>query len=123
MADKIKLTDLIAQADKKKAQGKKRADIYVKSLEGLITIEQPDRALCLDALDKDEKGDDYLVYECVIEPSLKDKALQDAYGCIEPLDIVEKIFDPGEISLIAVEIIGLAGYGSGSIQVVDDLKN
>jgi hypothetical protein len=120
--DRVKLSDLIAKAEEKKAHRKERKDIYVKSLGGLITIEKPDRALCLDVLDMGKDGDSYLVYECVVDPNLKDPALIQAYGCVQPIEVVEKIFEPGEIAQIAKIAVELAGYGD-SVKLVDDLKN
>ena len=69
-----------------------------------------------------ENGDAYIVYSCVKEPCLKSKELQEAFGCIDPMEIVEKIFEPGEIPMIAVECLKLAGYIDG-VKAVDELKN
>lgn len=118
----LKLSDLIALADRKKSRQREQKHLYVKSLDGIITVEKPDRALCVDALDM-EDGDAYLVLECVVEPNLKEPQLLQAYGCVEPLEVVEKIFDPGEISLISQELVKMAGYGDDIVKVVDDLKN
>ena len=38
------------------------------------------------------------------------------------MEIVEKIFAPGEIPQIAVECLKLAGYVDG-VKAVDDIKN
>lgn len=118
----IKLSDLIALADKKKGRQREQKHLYVKSLDGVITIEKPDRALCIDALDMDD-GDAYLVLQCVVHPNLKDSTLLQAYGCAEPLEVIEKLFDPGEISLISQELVKMAGYGDDIVKAVDDLKN
>ncbi|MEW8957784.1 MAG: phage portal protein [Moorella sp. (in: firmicutes)] len=120
----VKLSDLIAQAEKRKEQKKVRKQLYIKSLDGEITVEKPSRALCLDALDMgSNEGDAYLVYECVVEPSLKNPELQAAYGCTQPLEIVDKIFEPGEVAQIAKTLVEMAGYGDGAVKVVEDLKN
>lgn len=55
----------------------------------------------------------------VKEPNLKDKELQDAFGCTSPMDIVEVIFKAGEIPQIAIECMKLAGYVGG----VEAVKN
>lgn len=120
---KITIKDLL---QKKEAINSKRAHetkgLYIKSLDGIITIQKPDRTLCLDALGMDQEGDAYMVYNCVIEPNLKDPELQQEYGCVIPMEIVEQLFEPGEIAGIAKECVALAGYGD-SVTVVDDLKN
>ncbi|QNB48210.1 hypothetical protein BR63_19205 [Thermanaerosceptrum fracticalcis] len=122
--DKKKLTikDLIAKKEAIKDQSK-ILQLYVKSLDGLITIQKPSRQLCLDAIEMgNAEGDAYLVYNSVVEPNLKDKELQDAFGCVSPLDIVEAIFEPGEIVSIAKECLVFAGYGD-NVKLVDEIKN
>ncbi len=47
------------------------------------------------------------------EPNLKSQEAQDAFGCAEPMDIVELIFKAGEIPQIAIECMKLAGYMGG----------
>ena len=100
---------------------KKTGTLYIKSLDGTITIEAPTADLARDAQDMDN-GDAYMVYSCVTEPCLKSKELQQAFGCVEPMEIVEKIFDVGEIPQIAVECLKLAGYVDG-VKAVEDIKN
>ena len=99
---------------------KKTQDLYVKSIDATITIEEPTGALCRDANDMDPgEGDKYLCYECIKEPNLKSKEVQDAFGCAEPMDVVDIIFAPGEIPQIAIECMKLAGYMGG----VETVKN
>jgi hypothetical protein len=68
-----------------------------------------------------EMSDIHMVYNIVVEPNLKDKKLQDAYDCVEPTDIVEKLFEIGEIGQISGHGMMLAGYGT-EVKVVKDLK-
>lgn len=63
------------------------------------------------------------VYEGVVEPNLKDSALQQAYDCFSPLDIVEKIFTPIEADRIATQINILSGYAEGDKRVIEEIKN
>ncbi|MCK9479706.1 MAG: hypothetical protein M0R40_09470 [Firmicutes bacterium] len=120
---KITLDELLRRKEQKleSKKQKKAGSLYVKSLDGIITIESPTSALARDAQDMDN-GDAYMVYSCVTEPNLKSKELQDAYECVEPLEIVEKVFDVGEIPQIAVECLKLAGYVDG-VKAVDEIKN
>jgi len=69
-----------------------------------------------------DNGDVYLVYQCVKDPCLKSKELQKEYGCVEPMEIVELIFAPGEIPQISVECLRLSGYIDG-VKAVEDTKN
>lgn len=120
---KLTLKDLIAKKEQVLNGKKKTRDLHIKSLEGVITIEKPSIETVIDAtkIDDGVESDKYLVYNCIIEPNLRDKELQKEYGCIEPTEIL-KIFADGEISSIAKECMNLAGYG-GSVSVVDDIKN
>ena len=121
--NKITLKDLL---QRKEAIRSKRTNetksLYIRSLDGVITIQKPDRTLCLDAIGMDQEGDAYMVYNCVTEPNLKDPDLQQEYGCVTPMEIVEKLFEPGEIANIAKESVELAGYGD-SVTAVDEIKN
>lgn len=99
---------------------KKRKDLYIESIDAVITIEEPTAALYRDAVEMDpEDADKYMCFECIKEPNLKSKEVQEAFGCAVPMDIVDMIFLPGEIAQISVECIRLAGYGVG----VKEVKN
>lgn len=60
-------------------------------------------------------------------PVLHDKRLQDAYGCVEPMDIVEKIFESnmGLIRKASEEILEMYGLAEteDSENPVDAVKN
>ncbi len=121
-ATKLTLAELLRRKEQMLAarKTKKTLDLYVKSLDATITIEEPDGALCRDANDMEPgEGDKYMCYECVKEPNLKSKDAQEAFGCAEPMDIVEVVFKAGEIPQIAIECMKLAGYMGG----VEAVKN
>lgn len=127
---KITLKDIIAKKEQIINSKKERAtiDLYIKSLGGTITASAPDRDIIADSLEMSESdaaiGDMYVVYQCITEPSLKDMELQNTYGCVEPWEIVEKIFLPGEITTIAKELLELAGYGQNGVKKIsDEVKN
>ena len=120
---KITLEELIRRKEQMLEAKKKpkTASLYIKSLDGTITIESPTAALAREAQEMDN-GDTYMVYSCVTEPCLKSKELQQAFGCADPMEIVEKIFETGEIPQIALECLKLAGYVDG-VKAVADAKN
>ena len=120
---KITLQELIRRKEQMLESKKKpkTGTLYIKSLDGTIIIESPTASMAKESQDM-ENGDAYIVYSCVKEPCLKSKELQEAFGCIDPMEIVEKIFEPGEIPMIAVECLKLAGYIDG-VKAVDELKN
>ena len=124
---KITLKELMARKEQMLASKKvqKTKELYVSSLEGTITITEPTRDIILEASGmEDNKGDVYTVYQCVTEPNIKDRELQKEFECVEPMDIVEKVFSAGEITNIALKCIELAGYGQNSIkELVTDIKN
>ena len=119
---KLTLAELLKRKEQmlESKKVKKTQDLYVKSIDATITIEEPTGALCRDANDMEPgEGDKYLCYECIKEPNLKSKEVQEAFGCAVPMDVVDVIFAPGEIPQIAIECMKLAGYMGG----VEAVKN
>lgn len=126
MKNKITITDLIAKKDI--LRNRKKATAEIETEIGIITIVMSDKALVSDAIEMGrDGGDEYLCYECVSEPNLKDKKLQETFDCASPLDIVGKIFKPGEIATIATLIMRHAGYNDGKADFVkkmdEEIKN
>lgn len=100
--------------------------LYIESLDANIRIEELPHEVYLEVLNSGDNADDdaMLVYESVVEPSLKDKDLQAAYDCDSPDEIVRKLFKPGEVAALSKEVVRLAGYGNNSVrEVIEDLKN
>ena len=119
---KLTLTELLRRKEQMLAAKKTKAtkNLYVESLNAVITIEEPDGALCRDASGMPgSEGDKYMCYSCIKEPNLKSQDAQESFGGAEPMDIVDNIFKPGETSMIAVECLKLAGYIDG----VKSVKN
>ncbi|MCR4719697.1 MAG: hypothetical protein K5768_08735 [Firmicutes bacterium] len=126
-ATKITLKELMARKAQmlESKKTRKTKELYVSSLDGTITITEPSREIILEASGmEDNKGDVYTVYQCVTEPNLKDRELQKEFECVEPMEIVEKVFSAGEITNIALKCIELAGYGQDSVkELVTETKN
>lgn len=124
---KITLDELMRRKEQmlEAKKQKKTCELYIESLDGVITVTEPDRSLVNDCRDMHSgEGDAYLLYQCITDPDLKSKALQDAYECTTPTDIVDKVFAPGEIGQISSAILTLAGYNSASVQkITDEIKN
>lgn len=123
---KITLKDLIARKEQMLEAKKtpKRKNLFVKSLNGTIVIEEPSRSLVTEAQEMENgKNDVYMVYQSVVEPNLKDSSLQQEFGCVEPLDIVDILFSAGEVMAISKACLELAGYSEDSVKAVEDLKN
>ena len=119
---KLTLAELLRRKEQmiESKKTKKTLDLYVKSIDAVITVAEPDGALCRDDNDMEPgEGDKYMCYECIVEPNLKDAEVQKQFGCTNPMDIVDVIFAPGEIPQIAIECMRLAGYMGG----VEAVKN
>lgn len=56
----------------------------------------------------------------IMDPNLKDKSLLKHYNCPTPKELLEKLFNGGEIAGIASLVTNLSGYGEDS---EDELKN
>jgi hypothetical protein len=125
---KLTLTDLMKEKEKYQVKDNVTEEFYIERLDASITIRKPERSLCIESFqmahdpNQVEKADAYIVYNVVAEPDLKDLQLQKEFSCVEPMDIVEKLFEPGEIALIAQAGMELAGYTKG-LTKVKDLKN
>lgn len=120
----ISIQDLINKKDQIKAQKQKTYDLETSI--GTITVKKPVRAFVLEASNLEGAGesDKYLISNLVVAPNLKDKTLQEAYGCIEPTDIVDALFEPGEIVAISKKIMECAGYGKDiKSSIHEEIKN
>jgi hypothetical protein len=123
----ISIAEILEKKDKLKQKKAKTARLYVDSLESEIVIKVPDRKLAFElismAQEGNEKADAKAVYECVVEPDLKSKQLQEGFGVFEPMDVIDELFTAGEVGSISGHILQLAGFGQGVRKVDDDLKN
>lgn len=121
----VTIADLIAQRDQIK---NKRKELYdLETSIGTITIKQPSLKTIEETLkisDGGRQSDIELIYESVIDPNLKDKELQNAYGCTAPSDIVAMLFKTGEVGAIAAAIMRCAGYGQSiEFKIHEEVKN
>ena len=130
---KLKLEDLINKAGEHRQSKNKTLEIYVKSFDGIFKMQKPSNALLLESLDiaseDAHEGDIHLIYNSVIEPNLKSEELQESYGVARPVEIVDELFDLGEIKAVATILAESAGYGKDvaclveSKDLIEDVKN
>lgn len=107
----VTINELIA---KREAIKNKKNNLYdLETSIGTIVVKIPSGGTISDAweIKNSFDGNKYLIYESVVEPNLKAPELQNAYECVEPIDIVSEIFTAGEINKIAGKILDLSGYG------------
>ena len=97
--------------EKKEALAQRKKQKYdIETSAGEMTVKLPTRSYVAEVM-KLEGSDELLLLDCIIDPNLKDAGLQEAYGCLEPTDIIGKLFDAGEIPGLGRKVMELAGYG------------
>lgn len=127
MTKKLTITDLLKEKEKYQVKTGVQEELFIPRIDANVTLQKPERSLCIESFEMGSgegqtDGDVFLVYNTIVEPDLRNSELQKAFGCVEPTDIVEKIFEAGEIVGIAKKALDLAGYGD-SVSSVKDLKN
>ena len=105
----VSIKELIAKREEIKAR--KSQKLTIQTSIGEVVAKKPTTLLMTEALGLDGDNDEYIVYNCLVEPNLKDKDLQQAYDCSEPMDIVGKLFEFGEIKAISDVLIKSVGVG------------
>lgn len=122
---KLTLADIISKKEQILDSKKKIGKIFIKSLDGYIVVEKPDKALMADSQEFDNPVDSniHVVSHCIIEPNLKDKETQKKFGVYTPKELLETIMEDGEIGTIAEKLLDMAGYGNNGVKLVKDLKN
>lgn len=105
----VSVNELIAKREELACRKKQKMTIQTSL--GEVVAKKPTTFLLTEAMGLEENNDAYLVYNCVIEPNLKDKSLQEAYDCHEPMDIVNKLFDIGEVRAISSILVESVGVG------------
>lgn len=122
---KLTLADIISKKDQIMDGKKKIGNVLIPSLGGYIVVEKPDRELIADAneITGGMESNVHLVYNCIVDPNLKDKETIDAFGVHTPKELVQVLLNDGEISDVADALMKLAGYGDTGIKLVTDLKN
>lgn len=117
----VSISDLIAKREEIKERKAQKMTIMTSI--GEVVAKKPSAYLMAEAFGLDEGGDEYLVYNCIEELNLKDKELQEAYDCHDPIDIVNKLFDFGEIKGISTILISAVGMGKKlDYAILDEIK-
>lgn len=121
---KLTLETLIAKKEQLDTTKIKIAKVYIKRLDAYITVSKPNIELINDSLGLKTsfESDKHLVSKSIVEPKLNDDELMKAYGCRTAKEVLEKIFEVGEIQSMAQELMAIAGY-KDSVTLVDNLKN
>lgn len=122
---KLALEDLMARAEQRAGDKKAYKQVYFASLGGELVFEKiplPRMLTMMDGVDEDKMMDNLafqvdLIYQCC--PMLRNRALQEAYDCKEPTDIVCLVFDDnfGDISKASEAILDFYGMGENQNKV------
>lgn len=129
---KLNLEELVARATQSKADKLQVRMVAIDREGNTIQATKKDLRTVSKTLDMETEttndrfqAEMKLVYDHC--PVLHEKELQAAYGCVEPLDAVEKVFDSnmGLIEKAAKEILDMYGLAEeeGTKNPVDDVKN
>lgn len=59
-----------------------------------------------------------ITFTGLVDPSMKDKDLMAKFDCSTPAQLVEKLFQGGEIGVIADAITELSGFGKNTVEEV-----
>ena len=123
---KLTLEELINKA-KVNENKDEELEIYIERLQATVKIKKPSNELILNSIENSKEnphdGDLYLLYNSIIESNVKDNRLHEAYNITRPIEILDKIFNLGEIGRIAQIIMETAGYSNNSVKLIDELKN
>lgn len=120
----VTIEELIAQ--KEALKGKRGQKYAFETSVGEIICKLPDAALVAEALEMTPsfEANKHIVFNCVVDPNLRDGDLLKIYECFEPADIIAKIFLPGEITKIANKLLDLAGFKNRiTAKIYDEVKN
>lgn len=121
MAKVKSIEELIRLKEAKEKKRNEVREVYIKSIDSNVKYKMADRIQIIKAQELGKyEADAALVYDNVVEPNLKDRTLQDAYGCNFPMEIVDKLFDPSEVVEISLSIIGQRNVVS---EVDKEIKN
>ena len=120
----VSVKDLITKREKIKAAKQTLYDVETSI--GTITCRVPSIELISEVWDMKDSGDGnkQLVFQCCVEPNLKDKDLLEAYDVAEPFDIVSEIFKAGEVAKLAGHLLKLAGFTDNiTSRIHKEIKN
>lgn len=131
------LINILMETDPKKLERNTKTDIEIARLSEifgtpfLVTVKaiEGDRYTELASgtlMDDDGKVDFSRSYKAnlmiaidgIVSPDIKNRELQKHFGCASPKDLMETLFNGGEVTKIADEITELSGYSNDAAKKV-----
>ncbi|AGX43952.1 hypothetical protein [Clostridium saccharobutylicum] len=130
---RLTLADVVAKKQAREKDAKKTQELNIGSYDMYILVKKLDDEL-FSYLNEKYKDDEMgminrIVYECVVDPKLKDEKTQETLGITcEPSQIINetvKAVFPSvkERGGIATEILNLSDLAKGGVSVVQHIKN
>lgn len=120
---RLTVTDILKEKEKYTVDKQQTEEVTITRLGVDILIRKPEKSLCVETIQmtRDENtadtADAFMAYSVVVEPNLKDPTLLAELGCRDPLEVVDKIFEPGEVAQISELALELAGFKKGTVAV------
>lgn len=113
---------------KQAIQDRKNEKIVIQTDDGELLFRIPNRSDMTDTNKYAGDGsvaDAFLIYATILEPNLRDPELQKAFldQGQEPVEIVDAIFKPGEVTSIAEKLMREAGYFDEDMKTRKVVKN
>ena len=130
---RLTLSDIVAKKQAREKEANKTQELHIGSYDMDILVKKLDDEL-FSYLNEKYKDDDIglinrIIYECVVDPKLKEEKTQEMLGIkCDPSQIVDEtvkaIFPSmSERGGIATEIINFSDLTKGSVSVVQHIKN
>lgn len=118
---------LVARRAQREAAQLKVGEIHIPESEDVLQVRMPSAAKMLDFFGRFALTRDPVemlnfcaeaLYHCC--GALQDKALHEAIGVKDPLDVVPALFGPGELNLMGQELLQFLGLVSADDDEADD---
>lgn len=121
----LTVQDLIHKKGIIEEDRKELINIDIKGL-GVFKFRKPTAEEIEMIYQQEKNGEELLIQTCSEQPNLADLELRKAFGMEErenPIKIVKKIFNYGQIQGIAGKLLEASGLNDKEIKVVDEVKN
>ena len=118
----ISIKDLIDRKKELSGRVRKQQTVFVNDLDGNVEVIEPTIGILSDMREMGGSSDDkniMIIASCMVNPNPKSAELLKAYGCVTPNDLVKKLFRIGTIRQLADIIVNMAGFGEGSVMIVE----
>lgn len=120
---RLTVLDILKEKEKYSVDKQQTEEVTISRLNVDVVIRKPEKSLCIESLqmtrdeDTADTADAYMVYNTMVEPDLKDTELHTLFGIKDPLEIVDQLFEPGEVAQLSELAMEMAGFKKGVVAV------